>query len=151
MSRVPRAAAVLGAAGLLPFLWGLLAAMVPYPGALPFMADLPAALRSDALLVVWGKIILVFMAGALWGFAARATGRRAALGLAASVMPVLWVFFASGRGAEADLAVLALGFAALLPLDWAFRYAGLAPAWWLRLRLPLTAVVLACLALPLIV
>lgn len=151
MSPVPRTATVLGAAGLLPFLLGLLAALVPDPGALPLMADLPVALRSDALLVSWGQIILAFMAGALWGFAARATGRRAALGLTASVMPALWVFFATGRGNEADLAVLALGFAALLPLDWAFRRAGLAPAWWLRLRLPLTAVVLACLALPLIV
>jgi len=151
VSPVPRVAAVLGAAGLFPFLWGLLAALVPEPGRLPLMGDLPGALRSDALLVAWGQIILVFLAGALWGLAARATGRRAALGLAASVMPALWVFLATGRGTEADLAVLALGFAALLPLDWAFRRAGLAPAWWLRLRLPLTAVALACLLLPLLV
>ncbi len=35
-------------------------------------------------------------------------------------------------------------------LDATFAAQGLAPPWWMRLRLPLTAVVIACLAAPLI-
>jgi hypothetical protein len=34
---------------------------------------------------------------------------------------------------------------ALLPIDWTAARAGLAPPWWMRLRLLLTTVVAACL------
>lgn len=148
MTRVPRGAALLGAAGLLPFVWGALAALVADPAALPLMGDMPRALRSERLLTDYGLIILVFMAGALWGFAARAGGSAATLGLVGSVLPALYAFFLVGRGFEADLLTLALGFAALLPLDWAFQRAGMAPRWWLALRVPLTLVVLLALLLP---
>ena len=43
----------------------------------------------------------------------------------------------------ARMIALAVGFAAILGLDYAFR--NLAPLWWLRLRVILTAVVLASL------
>jgi len=145
---VPRAPLILGLAGLLPFLWGALAALVADPAALPLMGDMPRALRGERLLVEYGAIILVFMAGALWGFAARAGGRAAVPGLIASVLPALYVLFLAGRGLEADLLTLAFGFAVLLVLDWAFQRAGLAPRWWLALRVPLTLVVLLALLLP---
>ena len=38
----------------------------------------------------------------------------------------------------------------LLLLDFSFARQGLAPPWWMRLRLILTAVVLACLAVPIL-
>ena len=44
---------------------------------------------------------------------------------------------------------LAAGFVGLLILDTIFSAWGLAPRWWLRLRVMLTVVVVACLALPL--
>ncbi len=40
---------------------------------------------------------------------------------------------------------LAFGYVALQAIDVAFQRAGVAPAYWLTLRLPLTAVVIACL------
>jgi hypothetical protein len=43
---------------------------------------------------------------------------------------------------------LAAGFVGLFFLDSSFLAWGLAPRWWLRLRLPLTLVVVACLAVP---
>jgi hypothetical protein len=46
---------------------------------------------------------------------------------------------------SASVIYLAAGFAGLLALDATFAAQGLAPRWWMRLRLLLTAVVLACL------
>jgi hypothetical protein len=43
-------------------------------------------------------------------------------------------------------APLILGLAGLLALDWQFALWGLAPGWWMPLRLLLSAVVIACLA-----
>ena len=55
------------------------------------------------------------------------------------------VFFLPGDGLAGDALALLAGFVGLLALDWAFAWAGLAPAWWMRLRIGLTAVVAACL------
>ena len=41
---------------------------------------------------------------------------------------------------------LMFGFAGLLVLDFAFWRWGLAPEWWMKLRVLLTAIVLICLA-----
>ncbi|MEO0918937.1 MAG: DUF3429 domain-containing protein, partial [Pseudomonadota bacterium] len=38
------------------------------------------------------------------------------------------------------------GFIALLGLDFTFQKQGLAPEWWMRLRLLLTGIVVLCLA-----
>lgn len=145
MTRIPVAALILGLAGLLPFLAG--AANTLRPGLLAGLG-LPAPLdQGRGLLASYGIIILCFMAGALWGFAARARGGWAAAGLALSVLPALYALgFVSGSGPRA-MAMLLFGFAGLLPLDALFQWRGLAPPWWLRLRLLLSAVVCSCLAL----
>ncbi len=84
------------------------------------------------------------------GFATKATGREAALGYGLSVIPALWAFFMV-NGDPGNAAVnLAAGFAGLLLLDASFARQGLAPAWWMRLRLLLTGIVLACLAVPIL-
>ena len=145
MTRIPLPALLLGLAGLLPFLAGT--ANLLRPGLLAEL-DLPAPLdQGRALLAGYGTIILCFMSGALWGFAARAKGAVLAAGLALSVLPALFaLFFVSGTGRDA-MAMLLFGFAALLPLDAFFQWRGLAPPWWVRLRLILSAVVGSCLAL----
>lgn len=71
---------------------------------------------------VWGAVILTFMSGALWAFAM------------------------TGGGPETAGRNLIRGFAGLLVLDYAFAHWGLAPPWWMRLRLILTAVAVLCLA-----
>ena len=74
----------------------------------------------------------------------------AALGFALSVVPALWGFIMV-NGDPANAAVnLWAGFAGLLMLDWFFAQQGLAPAWWMRLRVLLSAVVLTCLAVPIL-
>ncbi|MCC5986750.1 MAG: DUF3429 domain-containing protein [Pararhodobacter sp.] len=134
----PRIAIMLTAAGALPFLAG--AAMV-----LGFWLGMAPA-QGQALLQFYGLIILSFMSGVLWGFAARG-GPGWAYGL--SVLPALYAFFAApghpwSIGGQV-LSHLVAGFLLVLVLDAVFQARGLAPRWWLSLRLPVTALVLACL------
>ncbi len=97
--------------------------------------------------LTYGTIILAFMSGVLWGFAARGDD---VLPYALSVIPALWAFFTVTDGSAASSIFLIAGFAGLLLLDATYAAQGLAPGWWMRLRLPLTAVVAACLAVPLL-
>ncbi|NCU19488.1 DUF3429 domain-containing protein [Candidatus Falkowbacteria bacterium] len=143
-NRIPLSALVLGASGLIPFLWGVASMVAPPPAGIG-LEPLGSAYLGAEVIVNWGKVILAFMSGVLWGFATRAQGWRAVLGYAVSVIPAIWVFFLPGDGLAGDALALLAGFVGLLALDWAFAWAGLAPAWWMRLRIGLTAVVAACL------
>ncbi len=147
--RIPRSALWLGLAGLIPFVWGALTAMVP-PLAVASYEVLPPVFVGDVVLVTYGTVILSFMSGVLWGFATKATGREAAVGYGLSVLPALWAFIMVRDTSDVSLIWLVAGFVALLALDLSFARQGLAPAWWMRLRVLLTAIVLVCLLLPLV-
>lgn len=149
MRQIPLAALALGLAGLIPFLWG--AANVAWPPSGGWVGGwLPPMYRGTYVSLTYGVVILSFMSGVLWGFSTKAKGAKAALGYALSVVPALWAFFMV-NGDPGNAAVnLAAGFAGLLMLDYFFALQGLAPAWWMRLRVLLTAVVLACLAVPIL-
>lgn len=127
---VPAAAAWLGGAGLLPFA-GL--------AVLALVLDGPAGETVHGALVGYGAVILSFMGGCRWGFAAAGLGAGPDWpGLALSVIPALfgWIVLTAG-GALAPV-LLSIGFAALLLADVALTVRGGAPAWWPRLRWPLT-------------
>lgn len=132
---IPRPAALLGAAGLLPFVAGALAVHGLMPG-------INSPVTGFLILQSYGAVILAFMGGCLWGFAAQA-GRTGWREFAVSVAPGLWA--ASVAFSPDALVSLIMGFVFLQALDALFRGWGLGPAWWLRLRLPLTGVVLVCL------
>ena len=141
---IPPAALALGLAGLLPFAWG---AATLWSAAL---ADWTAATVGPRFIgpyigLFYGAVILSFMSGVLWGFATKAEGRVAASGYALSTLPALWAFFMTGGGPVAATVALIAGFVGLLGLDWLFWSHGLAPRWWMKLRLLLTAGVVACL------
>ena len=137
-ARIPRVALWLGPLGLIPFLAGALALWL-----------LPAERLPDAsfALIGYGAVILSFLGGVHWGLAAPA-GRPLQIGF--SVLPALvgWlallvaIFFAGGPA----LWLLVAAFAILLPGDLLVAGRGLAPPWYPRLRVPLTLVVVACLA-----
>lgn len=143
-ARVPLAAVILGLAGLIPFAWGA-ATLISEP-LYQFSAEAlgPRSL-GPYVQNFYGTIILAFMSGVLWGFATRAEGATAALGYGLSVIPALWAFFMVGGGAESSAIALIAGFAGLLGLDWIFWRHGLAPAWWMALRVPLSVGVILCL------
>lgn len=144
MTRIPATALALGLAGLLPFLWG--AAGILAPGLTGWsLGFLPGRFHGAAVMQIYGIVILSFMAGVIWGFATRATGAQAGYFYALSVLPPIWAFFAATGATGPSLWALLVGFVVLLPIDWTAARAGLAPAWWMRLRLLLTTVVSACL------
>ncbi len=145
MRGIPRAPLVLGLAGLIPFIWG----------ALTYLSDDLHAWGTQALgsrfvgpyvQLFYGSVILSFMSGVLWGFATKTSGSKAATCYLLSVLPALWVFFKTGGGPVSTGINLMYGFAGVLVLDALFAYWRLTPTWWLRLRVTLTAIVLACLA-----
>ncbi len=145
MTAIPRSALLLGLAGLIPFLWGVATLRWPELATWGTRAIGPRFVGPYVQLS-YGTIILAFMSGVLWGFATRATGRVAATGYALSVLPALWAFFFVGGGAVSASIYLGTGFIALLGLDYMFWRQGLAPPWWMHLRVLLTVVVVACLA-----
>ncbi|MFD3190777.1 DUF3429 domain-containing protein [Sedimentitalea sp. HM32M-2] len=145
MSRVPTAPLLLGLAGLIPFLWGAASYLngdLQAWGA----ARLGPRFVGPYVQLFYGSVILSFMSGVLWGFATRTSGGQAATGYALSVIPALWAFFMTGGGPVSAGSNLIFGFSALLLLDYAFFRWGLTPPWWMRLRLVLTLVAVACLS-----
>lgn len=141
MRRIPKPALWLGLAGLIPFLYGALTHLAPGVAVTP-LAGLP-------MIRLYGVVILCFMAGVLWGFAARAPRQDWRL-YAASVAPALLAFVPAmflpdvyqGQG---GVLLLLNGFVILLILDNWFAGRGLTPDWWMSLRTLLTAIVCACL------
>jgi hypothetical protein len=146
---VPRPALLLGLAGVIPFLWGALTCVSETMFDLG-QSVLGARFIGQYALVFYGTIILAFMSGVLWGFSTKADGRLAGLGYALSTLPALWAFFFVGGGANRALVILALGYLGLLALDHRFQVWGLAPPWWMRLRIALTSLVLMCLVIGLV-
>lgn len=140
MMGIPRSALLLGLAGLIPFFWGALTTLLPML-ALQTAELIGGRFVGPYVQLAYGTIILSFMSGVLWGFATRAEGARAATGYALSVIPALWAFFMVGGGPVAATIYLIAGFVGLLLLDWQFWRAGLAPEWWMRLRILLTGLV----------
>ncbi|MAN13781.1 MAG: DUF3429 domain-containing protein [Dinoroseobacter sp.] len=146
MQTIPRPALLLGLAGLIPFLWGALTVALPDLAAWGWNTFGPRFI-GPYIQVFYGAIILAFMSGVLWGFATRGTGWS---GYALSVLPALWAFFTTGGGAERAGAALIVGFLGLLALDWQFWRKGLAPPWWMHLRVALTVIVGLALSVDLV-
>ncbi len=144
MNTIPRPALFLGLAGLLPFLWGAASAISPSLASTGQQL-LGQRLTGVPCLIAYGTVILCFMSGVLWGFAARARDPDAWGGYVLSVLPALWAFFMVGGGQDAALSALIVGFVALLAADHQLSAWGMTPRWWMRLRLGLTVVVVPCL------
>jgi hypothetical protein len=143
-TRIPLSALVLGIAGLIPFVYG---ALTLYSAGLADwgLSTLGPRFVGPFVQLQYGVIILSFMSGVIWGFATRAEGVRAALGYGLSVVPALWAFFFVGAGPGSSAWMLIVGFIGLLGIDATFVRWGLAPGWWMRLRIGLTAVVVLAL------
>lgn len=144
MTRIPTSALLLGLGGLTPFLWGAFSAVQPDTSA-ALVGILSPAFVGVALLSVYGTIILSFMSGVIWGFATKTDGRPADAAYLLSVMPAIYALALLPAPVQTGLIGLAIGFTALLVVDyWAFRQ-GIAPEWWMKLRLLLTVIVVFCL------
>lgn len=65
------------------------------------------------------------------------------------MIPALWVFFMVSDASDTSAIFLAAEAMTFTSNGAVFRGLGPCPRWWLRLRVMLTVVVLACLAIPL--
>jgi len=136
---IPRSAVLLGWLGVVPFAALSLA---------PLLLGPHEAVRAVTGLVLYAAIILSFMGGAQWGLAmAREVDQQADLSrrLTVSVLPALAAYAMAILPPRAALLGLALVFGALLAYDLATVRAGIAPAWYARLRIQLTVAVVLCL------
>lgn len=136
-SRVPTAALVLGGLGALPF--------VALASGLPLPLPMGRGLLARAL-VGYGAAILSFMGGVHWGAAMVQAPRRSdprAFGL--SVLPALAGWACLLLPTAFALPGLAGAFVLLLAYDLWTAHKGETPAWYPRLRIPLSLVVIASL------
>ena len=126
---IPVPALALGLAGAAPFVYAAAALLFPF-----LAID---ALPPASVLEVYGVVILAFMAGCHWGFAAT-VGERLWLWLGLSVIPAILIFFAVLWFGGKLVLILTIAFPALLIFDYVFDRAGLTPVWWMTLRVVLT-------------
>lgn len=131
---VPRAARLLGLAGLLPMLAAALAAWAGGPGL---------HYAALALAHAYGALILSFLGGMWWGLAARADTGSAwpyMLAVAPSLLAlatfVPWAVGGAWPVPSLVVISLALWFSPLV--DRRLDAAGLVPPWWMALRWPLS-------------
>lgn len=137
-TRPPKLAMLLGAAGLLPFVFGALGLWIT-----------PEAWRAWVMheLLAYTAVILAFMGAIHWGLAMRAdeASDKAPVQLGLSVIPPLLGWFALSLPLQLGIPLFFLAFATLYLADlWAVKH-GLAPVWYPALRKPLSIVVIASL------
>ncbi|MEM8768807.1 MAG: DUF3429 domain-containing protein [Pseudomonadota bacterium] len=129
-----------------------------YSGAAFVPALLLLALLSPELAgpirrvcLIYGAAILAFLGGVQWGMALpNSTPRIALRRLCVSMVPPLWAVMALSLPVVICTALLILGLVVLLVYEWLERADAAYPDWYLPLRLQLTTVLTASLALTLL-
>ena len=96
-------------------------------------------------LIAYGAVILSFLGGITWGLAVTRQRTRDPLYLA-SMAPFFAAWIALLMPRLPGLILLMVAFLGSLVNDFMLKKAGLSPGWFFSLRVTLTAVVVACLA-----
>ena len=149
MKKIPNSALILGLSGLIPFFWGTVTSLDFALEDLKLIG-LSEEYTGSRINLIYGTIILAFMSGVLWGFAANVGGKRQPIGFILSVLPALWAFFTFNGLLINPLAGLIIGFLGVFAIDVRFHYWQLTPEWWLSLRCILTLIVIICLSVNLV-
>ena len=148
---IPRSALILGLAGLVPFVWGTLSPLYPALGDWGDHGTWPPIRRPLRVFVLRHRDSGSQVGRALGlcnaGHRTCGSGRIWAVGASRT----LGILVCGRRTPESAARWLAAGFVGLLARDYAFWRQGLAPDWWMQLRMMLTAGVLACLSIPVLV
>ena len=145
MKKIPNSALMLGLSGLIPFFWGTVTSLDFVLENLK-LTSLSEEYIGSRINLIYGTIILAFMSGVLWGFAANVGGKRQPIGFILSVLPALWAFFTFNGLLINPLVGLIIGFLGVFAIDVRFHLWQLTPEWWLSLRCILTLLVIICLS-----
>ena len=137
-NRIPPAPLVLGLAGLLPPIAGAAVVCLGVGGT--------ADVAREAVLL-YAALIASFLGGSWWGFASKEE-QPSWLLLIVSVLPSLlpWAVLLTLRSLEAGVGLAALILVTPL-FDLQLHRRGLAPPWWLQLRVPLSITLAVALLL----
>ena len=146
MKKIPHSALILGLSGLIPFFWGTVTSLDFVLENLK-LTGLSEEYISSRINLIYGTIILAFMSGVLWGFAANVGDKRRPFGFILSVLPALWAFFTFNGLLMNPVTSLIMGFLGVFAIDIRFYYWQLTPEWWLSLRTILTLFVVICLSI----
>ena len=145
MKKIPNSALILGLAGLIPFFWGA-ATSIDFIVENLKLNGFSKKYTGSSINLIYGTIILAFMSGVLWGFAANVGDKRRPVGLILSVLPALWAFFTFNGTLINPFLSLIFGFLGVFAIDVRFYYWQLTPEWWLSLRSSLTLCVIIFLS-----
>ena len=146
MKKIPNSALILGLAGLIPFFWGV-ATSYDFVSENLKLTGLSDEYTGSSVNLIYGTIILAFMSGVLWGFAAKVGDKRRPFGFILSVLPALWAFFTFNGLLMNPFMSLIIGFLGVFAIDIRFYFWQLTPEWWLFLRGILTLFVIICLSI----
>jgi Protein of unknown function (DUF3429) len=142
-NRFPLVPLALGVAGLVPF--------VGLAGALAFDTGVPGLGNAEAArtaLVVYAIAILSFLGGVRWGIAlGQEDQAKATRDYIIAVIPALAGWAAIALEEPRDLWLLCIAFVALGLMDYGLACRTVAPEWYGRLRLALSAVAALALGL----
>ena len=141
MKKIPNSALILGLSGLIPFFWGAVTSIDVVIENLK-LTGFSEEYMGSRISFIYGNIILAFMSGVLWGFAANVGDNRRPVGLILSVLPALWAFFTFNGTLINPFMGLIIGFLGVFATDLRFYYWQLTPDWWLSLRSILTLFVI---------
>ena len=133
---VPRLAALLGYAGLIPF--------VVLSAAL-WLAPASYQVLINQALLLYASLILAFMGAVHWGLAMLQSDLDDQRQFLFSVIPALVAWLALFLPEILNYSVLIIAFALLCLFDTRMSKSGRAPSWYPRLRSPLTTIVVASL------
>ena len=141
--RIPVNTIWLGGLGVIPF---------AASSAVAVLASPQISAYGEFALLVYGAIILSFLGGILWGrilaFAAVQAVSNETRSLMVSIVPPLIGWIGVLIGPRLGLPALAIAFLLMLATDLIYAKCSLVPAWYPKLRLPLTLTVIPLLLIP---
>ncbi|MBX2839434.1 MAG: DUF3429 domain-containing protein [Gammaproteobacteria bacterium] len=141
LSSIPTPARVFGLAGLIPFFAGAFLCWIT-----PTDSTFSTLPTGPVVLLTYGAVILSFLGGIRWGVAMQHDAMINSWPVVAwAMVPSLLGWFALLIGAALGLVMLAFGFAMQFFVDYRSTHQGVTPAWFLSLRVVLTAGAIASL------
>ena len=141
--RIPVNTVWLGGLGVIPF---------AASSAVAVLASPQLSARGEFALLAYGAVILSFLGGILWGrilaFASVQAVSNETRSLIVSIVPPLIGWIAVLIGPRLGLPALAIAFFLMLATDLIHAKCNLLPAWYSKLRVPLTLTVIPFLLIP---